>query len=181
MKKLLLAGLVASATALTAFPSYAQTDNVTVAQEESINGIIDILNNVTTDTSSEQLRKDLVEEIKRICENEGKVKLDEKLLNGACGAADIDAMITAVVANFSADNPLIPDFLAALSDTDIDSDTITLAAITAGIDPTIASEATAAGSGAGPATPVVVTLPTLPIPSGAGGTGGDTGISEVAN
>ena len=56
MKKLLLAGLVASATALTALPTYAQTDNAAVVQEVDINSIIDILNNVTADTTTEQLR-----------------------------------------------------------------------------------------------------------------------------
>ena len=87
MKKLILAGLVASATAITALPTYAQTDNDAVVQEVSVNNIIDILNNATTDTSAEQLREDLVEAIKRICKNKEKIKLDEKLLNGACGAA----------------------------------------------------------------------------------------------
>ena len=75
MKKLLLAGLVASATALTALPTYAQTDNAAVVQEVGINSIIDILNNVTADTSPEQLREDLVEAIKRICKNKEEVNL----------------------------------------------------------------------------------------------------------
>ncbi|CAM2733955.1 hypothetical protein [Pseudoalteromonas distincta] len=181
MKKLILAALVASAYALTALPAYAQTDNDTVVQETSINSILAILNNVTADTTPEQLREELVEAIKRICKNKEKVELDEKLLNGACGASDIDAMINAVVASFGADSPLISDFLAALSTAGFDSDTITLAAITAGIDATIASEATAAGPAPGQVAPPVVSLPTLPTPPGAGGTGGDTGISEVGN
>ena len=181
MKKLLLAGLVASATALTALPTYAQTDNDAVVQEVSINNIIDILNNVTADTSSEQLREDLVEAIKRICKNKEKVELDEKLLNAACSAADIDAMVAAVVAQFGADNPLISDFLAALTAAGLDSDAITLAAITAGVDATTASEATAAGPGLGQPAPPVGSLPTLPTPPGSGGTGGDNGISEVGN
>lgn len=181
MKKLILAGLVASASALTALPTYAQTDNDAVVQEVSINSIIDILNNVTADTTPEQLREDLVEAVKRICKNKEKIKLDEKLLNGACGAADIDAMVAAVVARFGADNPLISDFLAALSAAGLDTDAITLAAITAGVDATTASEATAAGPGAGQPAPPVGSLPTLPTPPGSGGTGGDNGISEVGN
>ena len=181
MKKLLLAGLVASATALTALPTHAQTDNDAVVQEVSINNIIEILNNVTADTSSEQLREDLVEAIKRICKNKEKVELDEKLLNAACSAADIDAMVASVVAQFGADNPLISDFLAALTAAGLDSDAITLAAITAGVDATTASEATAAGPGVGQPAPPVGSLPTLPTPPGSGGTGGDNGISEVGN
>lgn len=181
MKKLILAGLVASATAITALPTYAQTDNDAVVQEVSVNNIIDILNNATTDTSAEQLREDLVEAVRQICKNKEEVKLDEELLNGACGSADMDAMVAAVVANFGADSPLVPDFLAALSDAGFDSDAITLSAITAGIDPTVASEATAAGPGSGTTAAPVVSLPTLPTPPGAGGTGGDAGISEVAN
>ena len=43
MKKLILAGLVASATAITALPTYAQTDNDAVVQEVSVNNIIDII------------------------------------------------------------------------------------------------------------------------------------------
>ncbi|MCF7499070.1 hypothetical protein [Pseudoalteromonas sp. L1] len=181
MKKLILASLVASATAITALPTYAQTDNDAVVQEVSTNNIIDVLNNATAETSSEQLREDLVEAIRRICKNKEEVKLDDKLFKGACGSADMDAMVATVVANFGVDSPLISDFLAALSDAGFDSDAITLSAITAGIDPTVASEATAAGPGAGPAPSPVVSLPTLPTPPGAGGTGGDAGISEVEN
>lgn len=182
MKKLILVGLVASAYALTTLPAYAQTDNAAVVQEAGINSLLTILNNVTVDTTPEQLQEELVSVLERICKNKEKVELDEKLLNSACGASDIDAMINAVVASFGADSPLISDFLAALSVVGFDSDTITLAAITAGIDATIASEATAAGPVTGELPPPsVVSLPTLPTPPGAGGTGGDTGISEVGN
>lgn len=180
MKKLILAGLVASATAFTALPTYAQTDTAVVVEDVAMNNLIAILSNVTADTSPEQLKADLVEAITRICKNKEKVRTD-KLLNAGCGSADIDAMITTVVDTFGADSPLISDFLAALAEFGIDPDAITIAAITAGIDATVASEATAAGPGAAPAPPVIGTLPTLPTPPGAGGTGGDTGISEVGN
>ena len=184
MKKLLIASFVAGAFALNALPTYALTDNNAVVEEASINSIINILDNVTEDTTPEQLRKDLVEAINRICKNK-EVKLENKVNTDTCGAADIDAMITAVVSRFGADNPLISDFLAALTAAGLDTDAITISAITAGVDATVASEATAAGpTGAGPAAAGGDELPTiisLPIPQGGGGTGGDAGISEVGN
>ncbi len=204
MKKLLLAGLVASATALTALPTYAQTDNAAVIQEVNTDGVISILNNATADTSSEQLREELVAALNQACSNKSNVVNngaedesdnnqpektgDGNWLNGAfandvcCNTADIDILVTTVVDELGADNPLISDFLNSLSTTCSNTDAITLAAITAGVDATVASEATAAGPGAGqPAPPPVVGLPTLPTPPGSGGTGGDNGISEVGN
>ncbi|MBQ4834151.1 hypothetical protein J8L70_12930 [Pseudoalteromonas sp. MMG010] len=57
----------------------------------------------------------------------------------------------------------------------LDADTITVIAIAAGVDPTVASQATAAGPGN--ATPGNITAPNIPI--GNGGGGGDSGISEL--
>ena len=96
---------------------------------------------------------------------------------------DVFEDVAVVVDAIGADSPLIADFLAALVAAGVDSDTVTLAAITAGVDATVASEATAAGPGGAPApaAPVIVTLPTTAVPQGAGGTGGDAGISEVGN
>lgn len=202
MKKLILAGLVASASALTALPTYAQTDNNAVVQEVNTDGVMSILNNATADTSSEQLREELVSALNQACSNRSNVvnnssddesddipsEGDGNWFNGAlandicCNNADIDVLVTTVVDELGADNPLISDFLNSLSTTCSNTDAITLAAITAGVDATVASEATAAGPGAGqPAPPPVVGLPTLPTPPGSGGTGGDNGISEVGN
>lgn len=185
MKKLFIASLVAGACSLTALPTYAQTDNNAVVEEASINSIINILDNVTADTTPDELRKELVEAINRICKNKEEVKLENKVNTDSCGASDIDAMINAVVSRFGADNPLISDFLAALTAAGLDTDAITLSAITAGVDATIASQATAAGpTGAGPAPAGGDELPaivSLPVPQGGGGTGGDAGISEVGN
>ncbi len=204
MKKLILAGLVASASAFIAMPTYAQTDNAAVVQEVNTDGIISILNNATADTTPEQLREELVAALNKACtnknnilnngsENESDNNSPEKsgegnFFNGAlandvcCNTADIDILVKTVVDELGADSPLISDFLSSLSSTCSNSDAITLAAITAGVDATIASEATAAGPGTGqPAPAPVASLPTLPTPPGSGGTGGDNGISEVGN
>lgn len=204
MKKLILAGLVASASAFIAMPTYAQTDNAAVVQEVNTDGIISILNNATADTTPEQLREELVAALNQACSNRSNVVNnssedesdnnspektgDGNWLNGAfandvcCNTADIDILVTTVVDELGADNPLISDFLSSLSSTCSNSDAITLAAITAGVDATIASEATAAGPGTGQTAPApVASLPTLPTPPGSGGTGGDNGISEVGN
>ncbi|NMM39547.1 hypothetical protein [Pseudoalteromonas arctica] len=204
MKKLILAGLIATVSALIALPSYAQPDNDAVLQEVNTDGIIDILNNVTADTAPEQLRKELVAALNQACTNKNNIlnndsedKLDNNSpenneggnwLKGSfandvcCNTADIDILVNTVVNELGADNLLISDFLSSLSSTCSNSDAITLAAITAGVDATIASEATAAGPSTGQlAPPPVVSLPTLPTPPGSGGTGGDNGISEVGN
>ena len=203
MKKLILAGLVASASVFIAMPTYAQTDNAAVVQEVNTDGIISILNNATADTTPEQLREELVAALNQACSNRSNLVNnssedesdnnspektgDGNWLNGAfandvcCNTADIDILVTTVVDELGADNPLISDFLSSLSSTCSNSDAITLAAITAGVDATIASEATAAGPGAGQPAPPVGSLPTLPTPPGSGGTGGDNGISEVGN
>ena len=91
--------------------------------------------------------------------------------------------MNAVISAIGADSPFISDFLAALVTAGVNSDAVTLAAITAGVDATIASQATAAGptEPTAPASPLIVTLPTTTVPQGAGGTGGDAGISEVGN
>ncbi|MBH0055749.1 hypothetical protein I6F65_02145 [Pseudoalteromonas sp. SWXJZ94C] len=183
MKSLILAGLVASAFAVTTLPVYAVTDTAAVVKQQSMDTILSILNNADADTSPEQLKKELVEAIKLLCQNDVPTKLQDDVESGLCSATNIDRMIADVVAALGADNPLISDFLAALVEAGVNSDAVTLAAITAGIDATIASEATAAGPtpGLAPAAPVVVTLPTTTVPPGAGGTGGDAGISEVGN
>ncbi|MBW7411681.1 hypothetical protein J9A15_26760, partial [Escherichia coli] len=83
--------------------------------------------------------------IKIICKNNIKNQLDKTLPRGNCSNAQVDQMITAVIAAFGVDSPMVATLLAALSAYGVDSDTITLAAINAGIDATIASQATAAG------------------------------------
>jgi hypothetical protein len=183
MKTLILAGLVASALAVSTLPVYAQTDTSAVVQEQSMDTILSILNNADADTSPEQLKKDLVDAINLLCQNDEDAPKEIGLKSGRCTAIDIDKMITGVVAAIGADNPLISDFLAALASTGVNSDAVTLAAITAGIDATIASEATAAGPATGVTTtaPVIVTFPAITLPPGAGGGGGDNGISEVGN
>ena len=118
-----------------------------------------------------------------------------------CSAEDVDALINDAIAAVGADNPLIADVLGAMSAAGIDSDTLTLAAVSAGVDATVASEATAAGPNGNNANPNAPgqtagdnTAPnsnanpnarsrvpgfvSLPTPPGAGGNGGDDGISE---
>ncbi|MBB1281414.1 hypothetical protein [Pseudoalteromonas sp. SR41-1] len=169
MKLFLLAGLIAGASALTALPSYAQTDTGVTAPAQNVSALVTILNNATAETSPEQLEADLTAAILAICSD--------------CTPDQIDAMMNDVIAAIGADSPLISNFLAAMTAAGIDSDAVTLAAITAGVDATVASEATAAGPDGAPApdAPVIVTLPTTAVPQGAGGTGGDAGISEVIN
>ncbi|MBW4966817.1 hypothetical protein KZZ04_10610 [Pseudoalteromonas sp. CR1] len=171
MKKLILAGLIAGATAAVTLPVYAQADSA---------GLVSVLNNATADTSPEQLQADLLAAIEAACSD--------------CSAEDVEALINDAVAAVGADSPLVADVLGAMSAAGIDSDTLTLAAVTAGVDATTASEATAAGNPNAPGNnaapnsnanpnarsrvPAFVSLPT---PPGAGGNGGDDGISEVVN
>ena len=171
MKKLILAGLIAGATAVVTLPVYAQADSA---------GLVSVLNNATADTSPEQLQVDLLAAIEAACSD--------------CSAEDVEALINDAVAAVGADSPLVADVLGAMSAAGIDSDTLTLAAVTAGVDATTASEATAAGNPNAPGNnaapnsnanpnarsrvPAFVSLPT---PPGAGGNGGDDGISEVVN
>ena len=169
MKSFILAGLIAGASSLTVLPSYAQTDTDAVVQTEGMTNLVNVLNSASAETAPDQLKADLVAAINGVCTN--------------CTAAQVDSMMNVVVDAVGADSPLIADFLAGLVAAGVDSDTVTLAAITAGVDATVASEATAAGPGGAPApsAPVIVTLPTTAVPQGAGGTGGDAGISEVGN
>lgn len=169
MKSLILASLFASASALTVLPAFAQTDTDAVVQAEGMTNLVNVLNDATPETAPEQLKGDLVTAINGVCTD--------------CTPAQVDSMMTVVVDAIGAESPLIADFLAALVAAGVDSDAVTLAAITAGVDATIASEATAAGptEPTAPAGPVIVTLPTTTVPQGAGGTGGDAGISEVGN
>lgn len=172
MKKLILAGVIASAFALTATPTFAQTDSDVTVPAQNVSALVTILNNATADTSPEQLEADLAAAISEMCSD--------------CTPEQIDAMMNDVVAAIGADSPLISNFLAAMTAAGIDSDAVTLAAITAGVDATTASEATAAGPTDGtptptPTAPAIAAVPTTTVPQGAGGTGGDAGISEVGN
>lgn len=180
MKSFILASLFASASALTVLPVNAQTDS-NAAQEDSISNLVSMLKNATTDTNSEQLEKELLVAIQRICKNNAEGQ-DNTVLNGSCASADIDKIVSTVTTSIGTESPSVPKLLTALSEYGVDSDTITLAAITAGVDATAASEATAAGPITSvPVAPVIVTLPTTPFSPGAGGGGGDAGISEVGN
>jgi len=175
MKKLLLAGLIASASAVVTLPANAQADS---------SGLVSVLNNASADATPEQLQADLLAAIQAACSD--------------CSAEDVDALINDAIAAVGADSPLVADVLSAMSAAGIDSDTLTLAAVSAGVDATTASEATAAGNPNAPGqnpgnnaapnsnanpnarsrVPAFVSLPT---PPGAGGNGGDDGISEVDN
>jgi len=175
MKKLLLAGLIASASAVVTLPVNAQADS---------SGLVSVLNNASADASPEQLQADLLAAIQAACSD--------------CSAEDVDALINDAIAAVGADSPLVADVLSAMSAAGIDSDTLTLAAVSAGVDATVASDATAAGnpnapgqnpgnnaapnSNANPnARSRVPGFVSLPTPPGAGGNGGDDGISEVGN
>lgn len=167
--KLLLASLLAT---VTSFPIYAQTDSG--SGSTAISQLASIVSSADENTSQEQLNSDLLAAIKAICED--------------CTATQVDAMITEVVNAVGADSPLISTFLTSLSNAGVDADIITLSAITAGVDATVASNATAAGPVQGNNSPtnqqqapdVIFTAPaTTPTPQGAGGNGGDAGISEV--
>lgn len=183
MKSLILASLFASASALTVLPAFAQTDTDAVVQTESLDSLIAIINNATADTPSDELQQELITAVEQLCQNTGPIDLDSPIANGTCSPEQLDAIMNAVIAAIGADSAFISDFLTALVAAGVDSDAVTLAAITAGVDATIASEATAAGptEPTAPAGPVIVTLPTTTVPQGAGGTGGDAGISEVGN
>jgi len=184
MKKLILASVIASAFTLIATPTFAQTDSDVTVPAQNVSALVTILNNATADTSQEQLEADLAAAISEMCSD--------------CTPEQIDTMMNDVVAAIGADSPLISNFLAAMTAAGIDSDAVTLAAITAGVDATTASEATAAGNPNAPgqnpgdnappnanananARANVPGFVTLPTPPGAGGNGGDDGISEVVN
>ncbi|MEL0654591.1 hypothetical protein V6257_06110 [Pseudoalteromonas issachenkonii] len=179
MKSFILAGLLASVSLVNSLPTQALTDNQLNTQQ-NIDIILSVLNN--PNTTPEQLNKNLRVAINNLCKAAPKA-LDGSVSNGNCNDEQLDTMLSEIVSAIGSDNPLISDFLSALVTFGIDSDAVTLAAITSGIDATVASEATAAGPGGAPvpAAPVIVTLPTVAVPQGAGGTGGDAGISEVGN
>lgn len=183
MKSLIFAGLVVGISSFATFPVYAQTDNNVSVQTAQLDTIINILTNATADTPSEELQSRLVVAIEQFCQNTAPTDIDSPIANGTCSLEQLDILINSVIAAVGVDSPFISDFLAALTTFGIDSDAVTLAAIAAGVDATIASEATAAGpvEPTTPTGPVIVTLPTTTVPQGAGGTGGDAGISEVGN
>ncbi|ENN98673.1 MULTISPECIES: hypothetical protein [Pseudoalteromonas] len=183
MRSLILASLFVGASSFVAFPVYAQAHNDVIVQTDNLDTLINILTNATADTPSEELQEELVVVIEQLCQNTGPVDLDSPIANGTCSAQQLDIIMNAVISAIGADSPFISDFLAALVTAGVNSDAVTLAAITAGVDATIASQATAAGptEPTAPASPLIVTLPTTTVPQGAGGTGGDAGISEVGN
>ncbi len=166
MKKLILAGLIAGVTAVVTLPVYAQADSA---------GLVSVLNNATADTSPEQLQADLLAAIEAACSD--------------CSAEDVQALINDAVTAVGPESPLVVDLLGAMSAAGIDSDTLTFAAVSAGVDATTASAATAAGpvTGQGQTTPPpssrtnIAAFSSPPAAPGAGGTGGDSGISEVNN
>ncbi|MBB1372089.1 hypothetical protein [Pseudoalteromonas sp. SR45-4] len=180
MKSIILFGLIVGLCVFYVPQTYAQTNTSKSVQSAGIDNLISILSNAPINVSPEQLQQDLVAAIKIICKNNIKNQLDKTLPRGNCSNAQVDQMITAVIAAFGVDSPMVATLLAALSAYGIDSDTITLAAINAGIDATIASQATAAGPIQAQPNPPI-SLPVLPTPPGSGGTGGDAGISEVGN
>ncbi|WP_404339905.1 hypothetical protein [Pseudoalteromonas mariniglutinosa] len=184
MKRIIFTSILTSTLTFTALPVFAQTDAAVVTQSINVTKLISILNNATVETSSEQLQSNLVSVIKIICREYSQNRSDQAITGEHCNATEIDNLITNVVAAIGADSPFIDDFLAALVNAGANPDEVTLAAITGGIDATIASEATAAGPASQNSVataPVIVTLPNTSIPLGSGGTGGDSGISETQN
>lgn len=183
MKSLILASLFVGASTFVTFPVYAQADTDVIVQTDNIDALIDILANATADTPSDELQQKLVVAIEQLCKNSAPIDLNDPIANGTCSAEQLDIIMNSIIAAIGADSPFVSDFLAALVAAGVNSDAVTLAAITAGVDATIASEATAAGptEPTAPTGPVTVSLPTPTVPQGAGGTGGDAGISEVGN
>ncbi|WP_166376180.1 hypothetical protein [Pseudoalteromonas sp. Z9A4] len=183
MKSLLLTTLFVGISAFATLPAYAQADNNEILQTNSLDALIDILNNASADTPSDELKKELADLIEELCKNTSPIDLYSPIANRTCSPEQLDLIMNEAIAAIGLDNPYISDFLSALVLSGVDSDAVTLAAITAGVDATVASEATAAGPGGDPTspTPVIFTLPTSTVPPGAGGTGGDAGISEVGN
>ena len=183
MKPLILASIIA-ASLFIVLPSHAQTNGgVEIKAEDSkFQKILNILNSATEDTLPETLQMNLLGAIDEVCINSDKPENKNVPMNDSCGPTLTSNMVSAVVSNLGADNLLVSEFLAALSLYGVDPDAITLFAISAGVDATTASEATAAGPEAGQAAPQpAFSLPTLPTPIGAGGTGGDAGVSEAGN
>ena len=144
MRSLILASLFVGASSFVAFPVYAQAHNDVIVQTDNLDTLINILTNATADTPSEELQEELVVVIEQLCQNTGPVDLDSPIANGTCSAQQLDIIMNAVISAIGADSPFISDFLAALVTAGVDSDAVTLAAITAGVDATIASQATAA-------------------------------------
>lgn len=184
MKPLILASLITGASLFVVLPLHAQTNNSVEAKAEvsKLQKLLNILSSATENTLPETLQVNLLEAIERVCINTERPDSRNIVLNDCCGPTETNNMVSAVVNTLGADNPLVRDFLTALSLYGVDPDAVTLFAISAGVDATTASEATAAGPGAvQPAPPPAFNLPTLPTPIGAGGTGGDSGISEAGN
>ncbi|BDF95907.1 hypothetical protein [Pseudoalteromonas sp. KAN5] len=88
-----------------------------------------------------------------------------------------DEVLTAVINALGSDHEQIESILKAAIKKCIDSDSVTVVAIAAGVDPSLASLATASGGAVSfPATTILAPV----IPTGSG-SGGDSGISEVNN
>lgn len=186
MKKMIVVGLVLGAAVFANSSVNAKIDNDAIVQTDSLSKLTTMLNTATPETSSEELQSNLVSAIEQICKNTGTINSDSTVSAEVCSAEQLDFIMNSVISAIGTDSPFIPVFLSALVEAGVSDDAVTLAAITAGVDATIASQATAAGAtSAGPvqasAGPVVVDLPTTTLPIGAGGTGGDSGISEVGN
>lgn len=103
----------------------------------------------------------------------------ELAMNNTCSQTPpaADEVLTAVINALGSDNEQIESILKTATTKCIDSDTATVVAIAAGVDPTLASLATASGGGVSNPTTAII-APVIPTGSGSGG---DAGISEVNN
>jgi hypothetical protein len=179
MKSIIYCALLISLCVCYTPRAYAQSNTAAEIQTSEVDNLISILSNTSADTSPEQLQKDLIAAIKLICKNQLKDQADKTILLRKCSADQLELMLAAVSNAFGADSPQVISFLAALAAYGVDPDAITIAAILAGIDPSLASQATAAGPNS--PSPAPITFPSLPTPPGSGGSGGDGGISEIGN
>ncbi|MBE0377037.1 hypothetical protein [Pseudoalteromonas prydzensis] len=103
----------------------------------------------------------------------------ELAMNNTCTQTPpaADEVLTAVINALGSDHDQIESILKAATNKCIDSDSVTVIAIAAGVDPSLASSATASGGAvSNPATAILAPV----IPTGSG-SGGDSGISEVNN
>ncbi len=181
MKISIIATVVSCALGLTTVNALAQVESAP-AQNTTPSALSTVLSNATADSDPAQLQAELAAAIAQTCSD--------------CTEAEVQAMMAEATATLGADSPVMQIVLNAMADSGISADTITLAAVSLGVDATAVSQATAAG----PATPLadgVAQAPQQPnfnqpaqpatggIPApavavqGAGGTGGDSGISEV--
>ncbi|MCQ8876502.1 hypothetical protein NQT69_00410 [Pseudoalteromonas shioyasakiensis] len=162
MKVITLTGIMIGA--LWFVPSQVIAKDLQTATKPHADKLISTLQDAQPN-KPDDFTQSLVKEISSIC------------YSRECNSGDVDFMVSTVINAIGKDNPLISDFLHALNLYGTDFDTITLSAITYGVDATVASEATAAGG-----TPTLLipdfSLPNRTTPNGSGGSGGDSGISE---